>query len=357
MVSNLHPSTGSSTTSSSNSSSLSAMVSTLIPVALEAAVFVGLFLIFRTKFQRVYRPRTYHESLRDDEKTQELPQTKFGWLNPFKAMPDEYILTHQTLDGYLYLRFLKIITIICFCGAVFLSAVLMPVNGTGGGGLMQFDLLSFANINSSHKSRYYAHAFCGWIFFTFVMIMVTHETIYSINLRHAYLMAPFSSARISSRTVLFTDVPTEYLDQEKLFGLFGASMRRAWLATDCKKLTDKVEERDKDALKLEGAEIKLSQIANKRRLKWEKKNDTRKDAPYDGADAETAVPGAKFMKQKDRPTHRLGKIPFIGKKVDTIEWSRTELKRVIPEVETTKSPTEERMPRSSPQSAETATEE
>ena len=112
-------------------------------------------------------------------------------------------------------------------------------------------------------------------------------------------------------------------------------MKRSWLAPDCKDLTDKVEERDEDAMKLEGAEIKLVQTANKRRLKLEKKNDSRKDAApaADGADAEVAVPGGRFMKDKDRPTHRLGKIPLIGKKVDTIEWTRSELGRLVPEVE------------------------
>lgn len=234
--------------------------------------------------------------------------------------------------------------------------ILFPVNATAGGGQKQFDLLSFANIPKSGKNRYYAHVFVAWIFFSkpeayriigslltalgFVMYVITQETIYFINLRHAYLLSPFNAARISSRTVLFTDVPAEYNNQEKLASLFGGSMKRSWLSTDCKDLTEKVEERDKDAMKLESAEIKLVQTANKRRLKWEKKNDKRKDGPAPGpADsaaaerAEPEIPGARFMKEKDRPTHRLGKIPLIGKKVDTINWSRDELRRLVPEVE------------------------
>ena len=165
------------------------------------------------------------------------------------------------------------------------------------------------------------------------MYIITRETIYFINLRHAYLLAPFNAARMSSRTVLFSDVPIEYQSVEKLHGLFGATMRRAWLATDCKELEKEVEERDKDALKLESAEIKLSQTANKRRLKWEKKNEKKKEPPREEADTERATPGSEWTKKKDRPTHRLGKIPLIGKKVDTIDWSRNELKRLVPEVE------------------------
>ena len=167
------------------------------------------------------------------------------------------------------------------------------------------------------------------------MYIITRETVYFINIRHAYLLAPFNAAKISSRTVLFTDVPTEYRSLEKLQRLFGGSFRRSWLTTDCSDLDDKVEERDKDAMKLESAEIKLSQKANKRRLKSEKKQSKNKtkEAPRDSRDEEAASLSSRWMKKKDRPTHRLGKIPLIGKKVDTIDWSRTELKRLVPEVE------------------------
>lgn len=227
------------------------------------------------------------------------------------------------------------LTVICFVGCLITMPVLFPVNATAGGGQKQFDLLSFSNVPKSGKNRYYAHVFIAWIFFSFVMYIITRETIYFINLRHAYLLSPFNAARISSRIVLFTDVPVEYLNQEKLHGLFGATIVRTWLATDCKDLTDKVEERDKDAYKLEGAEIKLLQSANKRRIKQEKKavkKGGKVKPTADNGDAEVAIAGSQFMKPKDRPTHRLGKIPLIGKKVDTIDWTRSELKRLAPEV-------------------------
>jgi len=87
-------------------------------------------------------------------------------LKPFREIPDEYVLNHQSLDGYLYLRFFKMLTIICFIGCCCTFPVLFPVNATGGGGKSQLDLLSFANINKQGKNRYYAHVFVGWIFFS-----------------------------------------------------------------------------------------------------------------------------------------------------------------------------------------------
>jgi hypothetical protein len=163
------------------------------------------------------------------------------------------------------------------------------------------------------------------------MWIITRETIYFINLRHAYLLAPFNASRISARTVLFTDVPADYLNVNRLQGVFGGTLQRAWLATDTKDLEELVEERDKHALKLEGAEIKICQLANKRRLKWEKKNDKRKEITT--GNEERAMPGSQFQKDKDRPTQKVGKIPCIGHKVDTIEYTRSELKRLNPEIE------------------------
>lgn len=148
-----------------------------------------------------------------------------------------------------------------------------------------------------------------------------------------YLLAPFNAARISSRTVLFTQVPAEYLNVEKLQQFFGPSLRRAWLGQNCEDLEEQVGERDKTVTKLEGAEIKLSQFANKRRLKWEKKNQKAKERVRDAADEESASLASKWQEKKDRPTHRLGKIPLIGKKVDTIEHSRSELREITPKIE------------------------
>ncbi|RDL37974.1 DUF221-domain-containing protein [Venustampulla echinocandica] len=314
-----------------SSSSASAFLSTLIPVGLLAAAFVGVFLTVRTKYKRVYGPRTYHETLSKWEMTRDLPTGRFNWLKPFSHMPDEDVLKHQSLDGYLYLRFLKMLILICFVGSCITFPVLFPVNATAGGGQKQFDMLSFSNIGKNAKNRYYAHVFIGWIFFAFVMYMITRETMYCINIRNAYLRAPFYASRISSRTVLFTDVPAEYLNPDKLRTLFSTYMQRYWLATDCKDLEKKVEERDKDAMMLENAEIQLCSKGNKRHLKWEKKGDKRKDAisEYDPEAPATS----RYLKKKDRPTHRLGKIPLIGKKVDTIDWTRSELRRLNPEVQ------------------------
>jgi len=165
--------------------------------------------------------------------------------------------------------------------------------------------------------------------------MIARESIYYINLRQAYLLSPLYAKRLSSRTVLFASVPDDYLNEGKLRRMFGKKVKNLWIATDCKELQKLVDERDKVAFKLESAEIKLIKLANKARLKSLKKGGAHHEEANAGTTAEvhgeSGSAASKWITPKQRPTHRLK--PIIGKKVDTINWCRAELERLIPEVE------------------------
>ncbi len=161
------------------------------------------------------------------------------------------------------------------------------------------------------------------------------ESIYYINLRQAYLLSPLYANRISSRTVLFTSVPQDYLNEGKLRRMFGPQVKNLWIANDCQEIEEKVEERDKVAMKLEAAEIKLIKLANTNRLKAIKKGTHQEESAAEGAgnylNGESGSVASRWVEPKKRPTHRLKLL--IGKKVDTINWCRSELERLIPEVD------------------------
>lgn len=170
----------------------------------------------------------------------------------------------------------------------------------------------------------------------FVFYMITRESIYYVNLRQAYLLSPLYAKRVSSRTVLFTSVPGEYLDEAKLRRMFGRQMKNLWVATDTKKIEDLVEERDKVAFKLEAAETKLIKLANAARLKSMKKGGHHDDESHLGntdgdGNGESGSVAARWISAKKRPTHRTKFL--VGKKVDTINWCRAELQRLLAEVE------------------------
>ena len=164
--------------------------------------------------------------------------------------------------------------------------------------------------------------------------MVARESIYYINLRQAYLLSPLYASRMSSRTVLFTSLPKDFQNEAKLRRMYGSQVKNIWIANECEEIEKLVEERDKVAFKLEAAETKLVKLANAARLKSIKKgthgNEERMTATQNGS-GESGSVAARFLQPKQRPTHRLK--PLIGKKVDTINWCRSELERLIPKIE------------------------
>ncbi|KAM5476125.1 phosphate metabolism protein 7 [Microsporum audouinii] len=316
------------------SNSLSGLVSTLVPTLIISAVMVLLFVILRRSQRRQYIPRTYIGALREQERTPPPEPGFFGWLKSMSKLPDTYVLRHQSLDAYLLLRYLKIATAICFFGCFITWPVLFPVNITGHGGRKQLDMLAIGNVTNKipgNLNRFYAHCFIAWIFVGFVFWMVTRELLYFINLRQAYFMSPLYAERISSKTVLFTSVPAEYCDEARIRSMYGNDkVKNVWLVTDVKELEKLVEERDKAAFRLEGAETKLIKMANVARGKALQKVAEVADPAAEGniGEAESGSVAARWVKPSKRPTHRL--LPIIGRKVDTINWTREEIGRLTP---------------------------
>jgi hypothetical protein len=301
------------------SSSLSALVSTLVPTLLLALVFLVLFLIFRNKFRRVYAPRTYIDSLGQERKTPPPRSSLLGWITDFRSTPDKYILDHSSIDGFLFVRYFKTIIVISFLGCCITWPVLFPVNITGGAGNKELDMLSMGNVVEPY--RWFAHALVSWVFLGLVVFIIAREMFFTVNLRQAYRRSTWGASRLSSKTILFTNVP-KTLTQAALFEMFPGVVH-AWVASNTKALTKLVEDRDDTAMKLEAAEVRLSRDANNNRLKVAKGKKA-----YQATDTED---GTRWLNPKDRPTHKLKFL--IGKKVDTIEYGRQHLAELIPKIQ------------------------
>ena len=277
-------------------------------------------------------------NVRFSEKTPKPSQSMFGWVGEFMHIRDDYVLNHHSIDAYFYLRFFRTLVFISLVGWPITWIVLMPVYATSSGGQSQFDKISFSNINAANDAtRLLAVNFVGWVFLGtdpsisflkitlltlytgFVMFVVGRESIHYVQVKQAFSLLPGTASRISARTVLFTNVPQEYLTLAKIRETI-PSVKHIWIAMDTKELEEAVEDRQKTALKLEGAEVALSRNANKNRLKALKKDPK-------AADQNAST----WLDDKKRPTHRLKFL--IGKKVDTINWSRSHLAELNPKID------------------------
>lgn len=145
------------------SSSYSSLISTLVPLLIISVPLFLAFLFLRVKLRRVYAPRTFIETLHEEEKTPKLEKNGFmNWMPEFWRRPNEEILDHQNLDGYLFIRFMKTITLISFAGLCF-TVPLMIINYMGGGKKTELASLTLSNVKK--PILYYFHCLISVVFF------------------------------------------------------------------------------------------------------------------------------------------------------------------------------------------------
>ena len=117
----------------SGSTSGAAIIAAFVPTFVSAVIYLAIFVAIRNKFQKHYAPRTFLGTVPEKNRTPASSSTGTGWFHDFRKLPSRFVLTHSSLDAYLYLRFLKFIIAVCFLGSCLVLPVLIPVNATAGG--------------------------------------------------------------------------------------------------------------------------------------------------------------------------------------------------------------------------------
>lgn len=188
------------------------------------------------------------------------------------------------LDAYFFLRYLRMLLKIFLPLAVVILPVLLPLNkaagkdqtfknGTESGGrwnVTGLDQLAWGNVTPEHAHRYWGHLVMAVITVFYVCAVFYDELRGYIRLRQAFLTSPQHRLRASATTVLVTAIPKRWLSVEALDGLydvFPGGIRNIWINRDFDELNEKVKERDKLALKLEGAETELVIKCKKAQIK------------------------------------------------------------------------------------------
>jgi len=304
--------------SSSGPSSFASLAAAFVPTAVIATLYMVAFVLIWRRFPKIYSPRTFIGTVPEKDRT---PCSKspgyFEWVHTMRTVPDKFMLYHQSLDSYLFLRFMRTLIFICVGGAVITWPILLPANYTGGGNSKELNRVGIGNVK--HKDHLYAHAVVAWIFFSFVMFTVARERLWLIGLRQAWNLSKPNAKRLSSRTVLYLSAPTAALDEGNMQRFFGDDAVRIWPVTKGEKLVSLVSERNSKVEELEGAEMSLILNVNKEVGKSHNRNIKYEQLP-------------KQMKKSLRPTHK-SKTPVVGKEVDSISYFRDQIKEKENDIE------------------------
>ncbi|KAG8683848.1 hypothetical protein FRC08_014034, partial [Ceratobasidium sp. 394] len=248
------------------------------------------------------------------------------------------------MDAYCFVRYLRMMFHIFLPIWLVSWAILLPVDSAGlnnKDGLGQF---TFGNIPQDRQVRYAAQLVLVWTLAAWVMYNIKKEMRKFVSTRQHHLVDPIHSRSAQANTVLITGVPRKFLDEASLAQLFQhvpGGVKKVWIDRDLKDLPDVYDRHLAAANKLETAEFKLVAISNKLHrehalalAKAEKKGkDVSTVKPIVPENAESSPHLAdKLVPRSQRPTHRLPPfkflpfgLPFLGEKLDTIEWTRNEL--------------------------------
>lgn len=309
-----------STESATTDTSTQTVITSIIVNGVICAVFVTLFFICRTRFRRIYEPKSYYQIGPENERTKPLPLNPILWILELIQKDSKFIINQAGIDGYLFIRFLFV------SGTTFLFGmltwiILLPINASNGKGETGFNQLSISNVGSPR--RYYAHVFMSWFFYGGVMFVIYREIHFYCKLKFAAMSTPYYAKKLSSRTVIFQSVPNEYLDESEFFKLFNG-VKKVWLARGQSKLTKKVSERNSLCDSLENSLNGLLKKAYK----------VEKNAEKNGEIIEPANELVCYIPQKKWPKKKLSGWwnPF-GEKMDLIDYCLDELPKLNKEIE------------------------
>ena len=240
------------------------------------------------------QPKTYlvQERLRVDA----VPADPTKWIRRVFSIRDDELMLKCGLDGYFFIRFLRAIIIIFVPLMAILVTVLLPINYNGGKGnkshltttgnherwnVAGLDTLSWQNVDPAQTHRYWAHLVCAVIVVSWSLFRMYREKLNFIDVRQRFLTSPEHRLKASARTILVTNIPSEYRSKEALEALYDVfvdnddrSKLTVWVNRDYKSLRSLVARRRGLRHALEKEELRILRLANKQYRKSRETSDT-----------------------------------------------------------------------------------
>ncbi|KAF8926693.1 hypothetical protein EDD21DRAFT_391816 [Dissophora ornata] len=276
--------------------------------AVGAAVFLA-FGVVRHWSKKVYQPRTY--LVNEDVRSPELPTGMFSWITASFSIEDNVLVERIGLDAYMFVRFLRMAAIL-FTGFTLVAIpILIPINVVGGLGSAGLPVMTIGNVAESW--RFWFHLFLTILFSAATIAMLWKEMQEYTRRRHAYLLSEKHAKTPQSTTILVTTIPKGLNTEEALYNIFNrfpGGVRSIWLNKNPTQLINLCAERDQVTLKLEAAECDFIRSA------------------YVAKSKKNAA-----IKEPERPVGRTSSIPFVGPKVDLIDFYTKRLAELNHDIE------------------------
>jgi len=212
-----------------------------------------------------------------------VPANPVKWIGRIINLTDEELKAKCGLDGYFFIRLLRAMIIIFLPLMVVIVTVLLPINYHGGkdvgvldvGGrpvafnVTGLDTLSWQNVAPDHTNRYWAHLVCAILAIAWTLYRIYLEKLNFIDVRQRFLTSPEHRLKASARTILVTNIPSEYRSREALEALYDVfvdnddrSRLTVWVNRDYGTLRALVNRRRNLRHALEKEELRILRVVN-----------------------------------------------------------------------------------------------
>ncbi|KAL8681427.1 MAG: hypothetical protein Q9186_002432 [Xanthomendoza sp. 1 TL-2023] len=228
--------------------------------------------------------RAFLLNLADRLRVDAVPADPVTWIRRIFSIRDDELKLKCGLDGYFFIRFLRAILVIFVPLMAILVTVLLPINYNKGKGnrlhstvdgslerwnVAGLDTLSWQNVDPARTNRYWAHLVCAIIAVVWSLYRLYHEKVHFIDVRQRFLTSPEHRLKASARTILVTNIPSEYRSKEALEALYDVfvdnddrSRLTVWVNRDYKALRALVARRRSLRHALEKAELRILRLVN-----------------------------------------------------------------------------------------------
>lgn len=233
--------------------------------------------------------------------------------------------------------------------AMTILPVLLPLNSVHQknkqSGMQGLDRLSWANIDVIHNDYYWGHLILALVGISWICYVIYVEFSNYARIRQGYLTSARNSTQAMSKTILITNIPKQLLSFHELFQLYDTlpgGVHKIWVNRDCSILIEMIQEREKIVQNLEIAETKLIKkiVVNHARITNNKKHFFRKtlSIPHDlrYQDLRNLCLDQRYRESIRLPMLGLKwipSLPFLGKKVDVIDYNRESLSQLNREIQ------------------------
>lgn len=213
-----------------------------------------------------------------------IPASPWKWIRRIFSIKGEELKLKCGLDGYFSIRFLRAMIVIFVPMMAVVVVVLLPINYHGGksdrvweveGQTQRYnvtglDTLSWQNVAPTKTRRYWAHLICALLVISWTLFRIYREKLHFVKARQDYLTSPEHRLKASARTILVTNIPSEYRSEEALKALFDVfvdnddrSRLHVWVNRDYKSLRALVSKRSSHCHALEKEELRLLRLVGK----------------------------------------------------------------------------------------------